>query len=105
MVTSGLGFELTGDQKNALREIQADLMKHKPMNRLVQGDVGSGKTAVALLSMAMTAIMGKQAVLLAPTSVLAKQHYDSAIKLLEGSGINVALLLGKTKASLKKEIK
>lgn len=104
-VTSGLGFELTGDQKNALREIQADLMKHKPMNRLVQGDVGSGKTAVALLSMAMTAIMGKQAVLLAPTSVLAKQHYDSAIKLLEGSGINVALLLGKTKASLKKEIK
>ncbi|MBR6484510.1 MAG: DEAD/DEAH box helicase, partial [Clostridiales bacterium] len=84
---------------------QTDLMNSRPMNRLVQGDVGSGKTAVAILSMAMTAIMGKQSVLLAPTSVLAKQHYDSAGKLLEGSGINVVLLLGKTKASLKKEIK
>ena len=104
-VLGNLGFELTGDQKNALREIQTDLMVQRPMNRLVQGDVGSGKTAVAILSMAMTAIMGKQSVLLAPTSVLAKQHYDSARKLLEGSGINVVLLLGKTKASLKKEIK
>lgn len=104
-VTSNLGFKLTGDQKKALVDIQHDLMRSTPMNRLVQGDVGSGKTAVAILSMAMTAIMGKQAVLLAPTSVLAKQHYDSAKALLEGSGINVALLLGKTKASLKREIK
>ena len=104
-VVGNLGFKLTGDQKKALSDIQQDLMVSKPMNRLVQGDVGSGKTAVAILSMAMTAIMGKQSVLLAPTSVLAKQHYDSACALLEGSGINVALLLGKTKASLKKEIK
>ncbi|MCQ2515768.1 MAG: ATP-dependent DNA helicase RecG [Saccharofermentans sp.] len=104
-VTSNLGFKLTGDQKKAIADIQHDLMKSTPMNRLVQGDVGSGKTAVAVLSMAMTAIMGKQAVLLAPTSVLAKQHYDSAKALLQGSGINVALLLGKTKASLKREIK
>ncbi len=104
-VVSNLGFKLTGDQKKAIADIQHDLMKDTPMNRLVQGDVGSGKTAVAILSMAMTAIMGKQAVLLAPTSVLAKQHYDSATALLKGSGINVALLLGKTKASLKKEIK
>lgn len=104
-VVSNLGFKLTGDQKKALADIQHDLMKSTPMNRLVQGDVGSGKTAVAVLSMAMTAIMGKQAVLLAPTSVLAKQHYDSTKALLEGSGINVALLLGKTKASLKREIK
>ena len=104
-VVSNLGFKLTGDQKKAIADIQHDLMKDTPMNRLVQGDVGSGKTAVAILSMAMTAIMGKQAVLLAPTSVLAKQHYDSATSLLKGSGINVALLLGKTKASLKKEIK
>ncbi len=104
-VIHNLGFSLTDDQKKAIADIQHDLMQNKPMNRLVQGDVGSGKTAVAVLSMAMTAIMGKQSVLLAPTSVLAKQHYDTAVKLLEGSGINVALLLGKTKASLKKEIK
>ncbi len=104
-ITSNLGFELTDDQKQALRDIQMDLMNKVPMNRLVQGDVGSGKTAVAILAMAMTALMGKQSVLLAPTSVLAKQHYDSAKNLLEGSGINVVLLLGKTKASLKKEIK
>ena len=104
-VLGNLGFELTSDQKKALAQIQKDLMSDRPMNRLVQGDVGSGKTAVAILAMAMTALMGKQAVLLAPTSVLAKQHYDSAVSLLKGSGINVALLLGKTKASLKKEIK
>lgn len=104
-VVGNLGFDLTDDQKKALRDIQLDLMQNKPMNRLVQGDVGSGKTAVAVLSMAMTALMGKQAVLLAPTSVLASQHYDSAQALLKNSGINVALLLGKTKASLKKEIK
>lgn len=105
IVVGNLGFKLTGDQKKALSDIQQDLMLSKPMNRLVQGDVGSGKTAVAILSMAMTAIMGKQSVLLAPTSVLAKQHYDSACALLKDSGINVALLLGKTKASLKKEVK
>ncbi len=105
MILGNLGFELTADQKAALRDIQTDLMKTTPMNRLVQGDVGSGKTAVAVLAMAMTALMGKQAVLLAPTSVLAKQHYESASSMLRGSGINVALLLGKTKASLKKEIK
>ncbi len=104
-ITSNLGFELTNDQKQALRDIQMDLMNKVPMNRLVQGDVGSGKTAVAILAMAMTALMGKQSVLLAPTSVLAKQHFDSAQSLLKGSGINVVLLLGKTKASLKKEIK
>ena len=104
-VIGNLGFKLTGDQKKTIADIQHDLQSSKPMNRLVQGDVGSGKTAVAILAMAMTAIMGKQSVLLAPTSVLAKQHYDSAMSLLKGSGINVALLLGKTKASLKKEIK
>ena len=72
-VIGNLGFKLTGDQKKAIADIQQDLMVSKPMNRLVQGDVGSGKTAVAILTMAMTAIMGKQSVLLAPTSVLAKR--------------------------------
>ncbi|MBP5261310.1 MAG: ATP-dependent DNA helicase RecG, partial [Clostridiales bacterium] len=104
-VLDNLGFVLTADQRKAIAEIQKDLMNDVPMNRLVQGDVGSGKTAVAVLSMAMTSLMGKQSVLLAPTSVLAKQHYDTAMRLLEGSGLDVSLLLGKTKASEKKVIK
>lgn len=104
-IVEGLGFALTGDQRKAIIDIQKDMMTNVPMNRLVQGDVGSGKTAVAILAMAMTALMGKQSVMLAPTSVLARQHYDNAVRILEGSGINVVLLLGKTKASVKKEIK
>ena len=104
-VLDNLGFGLTDDQRKAITEIQKDLMTDVPMNRLVQGDVGSGKTAVAVLSMAMCAIMGKQAVMLAPTSVLAKQHYDTAMSILKDSGINCSLLLGKTKASEKKLIK
>ena len=104
-IVEGLGFALTGDQRKAIIDIQKDMMTDIPMNRLVQGDVGSGKTAVAILAMAMTALMGKQSVMLAPTSVLAKQHYNNACRILEGSGINVVLLLGKTKASVKKEIK
>jgi len=105
IVLSNLGFKLTDDQKSALADIRKDLMGSKPMNRLVQGDVGSGKTAVAILAMAMTALMGKQAVLLAPTSVLAEQHYKSAQDLLKDSGINVVLLIGSTGAALKREIK
>lgn len=104
-ILDNLGFKLTDDQRKAIGEIQKDLMSDVPMNRLVQGDVGSGKTAVAVLSMAMTALMGKQSVLLAPTSVLAKQHYDTATALLKNSGLDTTLLLGKTKASEKKEIK
>ncbi len=104
-VLDNLGFVLTEDQRKAVSEIQKDLMDDTPMNRLVQGDVGSGKTAVAVLTMAMTALMGKQSVLLAPTSVLAKQHYDTASAMLEGSGISVSLLLGKTKASDKRQVK
>lgn len=104
-IVEGLGFTLTGDQRKAIIDIQKDMMTNVPMNRLVQGDVGSGKTAVAILAMAMTALMGKQSVMLAPTSVLARQHYDNACRILKGSGINVVLLLGKTKASVKKEIK
>lgn len=104
-ITANLGFDLTGDQKNAIRNIQQDLMKEEPMNRLVQGDVGSGKTAVAILAMAMTAIMGYQSVLLAPTSVLATQHFNTALNILKGSGIECELLLGKTTQSEKTRIK
>lgn len=105
LIKNNLGFDLTSDQKKAINDIQTDLMRTTPMNRLVQGDVGSGKTAVALLVMAMTALMGKQSVLLAPTSVLASQHYENAINLLKDSGIKVALLLGKTTAANKRKIK
>ncbi len=104
-IISNLGFELTDDQKKAFKEVQLNLMSDRPMNRLVQGDVGSGKTVVALLSMAIVGLMGMQAVLLAPTSVLAKQHFDNACKLLDGSGLNIVLLMGKTKASEKKKIR
>ncbi len=105
LIRKNLGFELTDDQKKAIKDIQADLMQSSPMNRLVQGDVGSGKTAVALLVMGMTALMGHQSVLLAPTSVLASQHYSEALKLLEGTGISAELLIGKTTASEKRRIK
>lgn len=104
-VLSNLKFELTTDQMNAIKDIQKDLMSSKPMNRLVQGDVGSGKTAIAILAMVLVSVMGKQSCLLAPTSVLAKQHFDIASELLEGTGITPYLLLGKHKKSDKNQIK
>ena len=104
-IKSNLGFALTGDQTAAFRDVQTDLMSTTPMNRLIQGDVSSGKTMVAALSMLITALMGKQAVLLAPTSVLASQHYKTLSGLMKDSGMEPVLLLGKTKASEKAEIK
>lgn len=104
-IKGNLGFTLTADQAAAFREVQTDLMSTVPMNRLIQGDVGSGKTMVAALSMIITALMGKQAVLLAPTSVLASQHYKTISKLMENSSMEPVLLLGKTKPSEKQEIK
>ena len=104
-IKGNLGFALTADQTAAFRDVQTDLMSTVPMNRLIQGDVGSGKTMVAALSMIITALMGKQAVLLAPTSVLATQHYKTISKLMQNSGMEPVLLLGKTKPSEKSEIK
>jgi len=104
-IKGNLGFTLTADQTAAFREVQTDLMSTVPMNRLIQGDVGSGKTMVAALSMIITALMGKQAVLLAPTSVLATQHYKTISNLMLNSGMEPVLLLGKTKPSEKQEIK
>ena len=105
VIKSNLGFALTEDQTAAFRDVQTDLMSTTPMNRLIQGDVGSGKTMVAALSMLITALMGKQAVLLAPTSVLATQHYRTIANLMKNSGMEPVLLLGKTKASEKTGIK
>ncbi len=92
-----LPFELTGAQKRVLKEIRADMGSGKQMNRLLQGDVGSGKTMVALLTMLMALDNDYQACLMAPTEILATQHYESLSAQLEGTGIKVALLKGSTR--------
>lgn len=99
-----LPFELTNAQKRVLKEIRADVGSGKQMNRLVQGDVGSGKTLVALLSMLMAIDNGFQACFMAPTEILATQHYNNISKMLGEMGVNVALLIGSTKKSERKTI-
>ena len=88
-----LPFTLTGAQAAALREIYADMQSDRRMSRLLQGDVGSGKTAVALFAMLLAVEGGRQAVLMAPTEILAEQHARSIGELLEPLGVEVALLL------------
>ncbi len=100
----GLSFELTNAQKRVLREIRRDTLSGKQMNRLLQGDVGSGKTIVAVMSMLMALDNGFQASLMAPTEILAFQHYESVRSMLEGSGVEVALLTGTTKTGEKKRV-
>ncbi|MFM8917791.1 MAG: ATP-dependent DNA helicase RecG [Bacteroidota bacterium] len=92
-----LPFELTGAQKRVLTEIRQDMGSGKQMNRLLQGDVGSGKTLVALLSMIMVLDNGYQACLMAPTEILAQQHYQTISGFLEGTGMSIALLTGSTR--------
>lgn len=92
-----LPFELTGAQRKAAWEVFQDMEKPRPMNRLLQGDVGSGKTMVAAMSAYEAVIGGYQAALLAPTAILATQHYEGLVKLLEPLGVRVALLTGATK--------
>lgn len=89
-----LPFELTGAQKRVVKEIRNDLGKAVQMNRLLQGDVGSGKTMVALLSMLLAVDNGFQACLMAPTEILAQQHYKGLSELLEPLGLNLGLLTG-----------
>lgn len=101
-VVSNMPFTLTDDQKKAIADIFLDISSDVPMNRLIQGDVGSGKTAVAAVVMAACAATNQQAALLAPTSVLAKQHYDTISKFYEGTGINVVFMHGGMKESEKK---
>lgn len=100
-----LPFSLTGDQTAALEDINEDLSAPTPMLRLVQGDVGSGKTAVALLALLRVIENGCQGVLMAPTEILARQHYENACKWLEPLGITVALLVGSIPAAQKKRLK
>ncbi|MCJ9430186.1 ATP-dependent DNA helicase RecG [Kordiimonas marina] len=92
-----LPYQLTGDQERTLHEIIADLESDKAMLRLVQGDVGSGKTVVALLAMAAAVEAGVQCALLSPTEILAKQHLASITPFAEAAGMRVALLTGRTK--------
>ncbi len=99
-----LPFELTNAQKRVIREIRTDLRSGHQMNRLVQGDVGSGKTMVALLSMLMALDNGFQACLMAPTEILAQQHYAGIRQLLEPMGIPVGILTGTVKGAARKQL-
>ena len=99
-----LPFELTSAQLKVLSEIRKDLESDKPMNRLLQGDVGSGKTIVALISMLIVTSNGYQAVLMAPTEILADQHFKNISELIKPFGIKVGLLIGGQKKSDRENI-
>ena len=102
---NNLPFPLTGAQKRVIKEIRQDMRSGRQMNRLLQGDVGSGKTLVALMTMLIALDNGYQSCLMAPTEILASQHFASFQKMLEGMDIRVELLIGSTKASEKKKLK
>jgi len=91
-----LKFELTGAQKKVLKEIRKDMRTGKQMNRLLQGDVGSGKTLVALMSMLLAADNGFQSCIMAPTEILANQHFESVSEMLGDMSVNIGLLTGST---------
>ena len=102
---SRLPFELTGAQKKALDDCIHDMMQSTPMNRLVQGDVGSGKTAVAACLLYIAAKNGIQGAFMAPTEILAQQHFESLTRLMEGSDVKISLLTGSVTAKNKRLIK
>lgn len=97
--TDFLPFKLTGAQKKVIKEIRRDVNRNMQMNRLLQGDVGSGKTLVALMVMLIAMDNDFQCALMAPTEILAQQHYQSIVKFLNGMNVEVALLTGSTKKS------
>lgn len=99
-----LSFELTGAQKRVLKEIRMDVASGKQMNRLVQGDVGSGKTIVALMVMLMAKDNGFQSCLMAPTEILATQHYQGLKDMVEALGMKMELLTGSTKVARRRDI-
>ncbi len=99
-----LPFELTGAQKRVIKEIRKDTLSGLQMNRLLQGDVGSGKTVVALMSMLLAIDNGYQAALMAPTEILAQQHYKTISGMLQGLPVNVGLLTGSTKQSERRRL-
>ena len=97
-----LPFALTGAQQRVIKEIRADMISGKQMNRLLQGDVGSGKTMVAFMSMLLATDNGFQACIMAPTEILARQHFASMSRFAEGIGVKVAILTGSSKAKERK---
>jgi ATP-dependent DNA helicase RecG len=99
-----LPFELTGDQRRAIAEIDADLDSERPMQRLLMGEVGAGKTVVALAAMLRAVESGYQAALMSPTETLAEQHFRTLETLLPGSGLAAALLTGSTPASRRDDL-
>ncbi len=100
-----LPYELTGAQKRVMNEIWDDLKSSHPMNRLLQGDVGSGKTVISLLAAAIAAGNGYQSAIMAPTEILAEQHYKNALTFFEGTPIRVVLLTGSQTAAQKRDLR
>lgn len=99
-----LPFGLTGAQKRAISEIEGDLVQQAPMLRLLQGDVGSGKTVVALEAMLIAVEAGAQAAMLAPTEILARQHHATLMRMAVGTGVEIALLTGRDKGKARESI-
>ena len=102
--THNLPFELTGAQKRGMHEIRADMASGRQMNRLLQGDVGSGKTLVALMSMLIAIDNGYQACMMAPTEILAEQHLQTIKEFLKGMNLRIELLTGIVKGKKRKEV-
>jgi ATP-dependent DNA helicase RecG len=99
-----LSFSLTGAQTRAIAEIEGDMAQEAPMLRLLQGDVGAGKTVVALKAMLIAVEAGRQAALLAPTEILARQHFETLRKMLGSTGVEIALLTGRAKGRERESI-
>ncbi|KAA5543792.1 ATP-dependent DNA helicase RecG [Roseiconus nitratireducens] len=103
-ITNRFPFELTGDQRAAMREIAGDMGRQFPMNRLLQGDVGSGKTVVAIYAMMLAVGNSHQAVLMAPTEVLARQHYQTLCRMLADSRVRIGLICGSLTAGQRRDV-
>ena len=98
-------YELTGDQMKAIEDIKADMLKDSPMSRILVGDVGCGKTVCAMAAMYIALKSGRQAVLMAPTEILARQHYSDIAPMFEKLGFKTELLVGSLSASQKKKVR
>ena len=103
-IIKALPFELTPQQKKAFQEISLDMQDVKPMHRILQGDVGSGKTVISALALAKAVENGYQSCIMAPTEILAAQHYETLVQYLEPFGIRIGLLVGGMRAKAKREL-